>query len=173
MAPEDNFSLHEPINNGTDAAAGIGQRIRAVLDLVPSRNEAAAIAGVSTQQLRNLVAERNEPSLVSMARLTEHVGVRLEWVVTGTGPMMTASSCSGAAPLDGELVGRMLEALRGVYREECVAMSDLELGRITAEECNACQGATVAEWPALVKAAALRHRNRLRTEDMGRREASG
>lgn len=73
--------------NSPDLSAGdraaLGERIREVVEKIGSRNLAAEIAGVTTQQLRNLIAGKSAPSLLVMARLAERAKVSLDYVAFG------------------------------------------------------------------------------------------
>lgn len=69
---------------------GLGSRISAVAARYPDRKSAASAAGVSTDQLARYMRDENQPTLVSMAGLAAGAGVRLDWLATGRGSMLTA-----------------------------------------------------------------------------------
>ncbi len=67
---------------------GFGDRVKAAADLVGTRAEAAAAAGVSEDMLYRYIREECPPSFSAMAGLSHHSGVSLDWLATGRGWMM-------------------------------------------------------------------------------------
>jgi transcriptional regulator with XRE-family HTH domain len=61
-------------------------RISALIGLFKSRTEAAAVAGMSTDQLARY-EKGGTPSFPPLAKLAVVKGVRLEWLATGSGDM--------------------------------------------------------------------------------------
>lgn len=68
-------------------SSGIGTRISAVADLYGDRKSAAAAGGISTDQLARYMRGDNQPPFIVMAKMAAQVGVSLEWIATGQGPM--------------------------------------------------------------------------------------
>lgn len=67
-----------------EAAVAMGKRIEALVVAIGSRAEAAAVAGVSVQQLGRLIAGQIEnPSAVTLGRLARRAKQSLDWVVLG------------------------------------------------------------------------------------------
>lgn len=106
---------------------------------------------------------KNDPSIVALAKLAAGAAVRLEWIVSGVEHETTA--------INGELLGRIQQAIARVYREEGVALDELELGRIGADELNAVGDVSPDEWHVVARVIAEQHRHRLRTESMASRRA--
>ncbi len=67
----------------------LGTRIKAVADLFKNRKSAAAAAGVSTDQLARYIRDENQPTLAAMNALCRAQKVRLEWLASGKGVMLT------------------------------------------------------------------------------------
>lgn len=108
------------------------------------------------------------PQLSVLSALVALYGVTLDWAVNGT-------EGGNIAPrrTNGELLGRITDVIAKVYREEGVALPDLDLGRLAAEDYDAAHEASPDEWQGILRFIAARRRQDLRTESMGRREASG
>jgi transcriptional regulator with XRE-family HTH domain len=146
-----------------DERSGLGKRIREMVEVVGSNAEAAAVAGISVDQLSRLTAGTSSPSFLAVGRLAERTGFSLNWVMSGRGPRYAASAAKATDP---ELLGRVVDAIARVYREEKVNLPDVELGRLAGEEYDAIVAATedADERTTMVKLVAEKHRRALRTE---------
>ena len=104
---------------GADPA--LGKRIAAVADLLGTRRHAAAVAGVSADQLGRYIAGRNQPALAPIARVAAAAGVRLDWLWSGEGPMRQDAAAwrPGRVPV----IGLAECGLRGWYQEDSLAVS--------------------------------------------------
>ena len=69
----------------------LGERIRHVVDMFDRKKDAAEIAGVIPEQLNRWCQAKSEPRFVGIARLAKAKSVRLEWIVTGEGPVHISS----------------------------------------------------------------------------------
>jgi phage repressor protein C with HTH and peptisase S24 domain len=83
-------------------APGFGLRIEKALRIVGAKSAAAAVMGLSTDQVANIVAERAVPNFVSIAALAERAGCSLYWLAFGRGAQFInqispRKSFSGAA----------------------------------------------------------------------------
>ncbi|OSQ38853.1 hypothetical protein [Thalassospira mesophila] len=65
----------------------LGERIRHVVDMFDRKKDAAEVAGVIPEQLNRWCQAQSEPRFVGVARLASAQAVRLEWIVTGRGPV--------------------------------------------------------------------------------------
>ncbi|PKR53268.1 hypothetical protein COO20_14280 [Thalassospira marina] len=65
----------------------LGERIRHVVDMFDRKKDAAEVAGVIPEQLNRWCQAQSEPRFVGVARLASAQAVRLEWIVTGKGPV--------------------------------------------------------------------------------------
>lgn len=74
----------------------VGLRIRAVVDRYESRKNAARAAGKSEDQLAKYMAGTSSPPFETIYRLANGTGVSIEWVATGTGPMLSLDRNSNA-----------------------------------------------------------------------------
>jgi hypothetical protein len=93
----------------------LGERVMVVADLYENRKSAAQSAGISIDQLFGYIRGENEPRLTRMAALVGPVGVNLEWLATGRGPMRKEVSPPGALDLD--LIKAALVAVEEVLAE--------------------------------------------------------
>ncbi|OSQ41693.1 hypothetical protein [Thalassospira sp. MCCC 1A01428] len=67
----------------------LGERIRHVVEMFDRKKDAAEVAGVIPEQLNRWCHAQSEPRFVGIARLASAQSVRLEWIVTGHGPVHT------------------------------------------------------------------------------------
>lgn len=106
------------------------------------------------------------PTIETLIELARIYRMTVDQLVTGELPLQPPT-----AP-DGELLGRLNEAIARVYKDEGVILSELELGRIVASEYAAAATQAPSSWPDTARFVGEQHRQRLRTESMGRRAAS-
>lgn len=144
--------------------AALRERIRQLADEFPSRTAAAEAAGLSKQQLHNVMTGRNRPSLLPMAQLAAARGRSLDWLVTG--------DRTPSVDYDPELLGAIVDTLARVYEEEGVKLPPVELGRLAAHEHRVITATTTNpdERRVAVRLAAERVRLALRTEEPARRK---
>lgn len=107
------------------------------------------------------------PNADYAAKIAEALGVSLHWLVTGRpDPTMHhhgAGSMQSTRP-DPELMGRIVDRIAKVYREEGVRLADVDLGRLAAERY--VEVAELAgdpdEWPGFLEVVASRVRKAIR-----------
>lgn len=138
---------------------------------------AAAKKGMSNYALAkltgigdNLLGKYDNGSLPNAdyaAKIAEALGVSLHWLVTGRqDPAIQHQSAVSTQPakLDPELLGRIVDRVARVYRDEGVRLSDVDLGRIAAERY--AEVADLAgdpdEWPGFLEVVASRVRKAIR-----------
>lgn len=132
--------------------------------------------GVSGTGLRSYL-EGSIPSADKAARIAEKAGVSLLWLITGEGPKYPTGAGNSAdlggfsehqAPYaagpDPELLGRIVDRIAKVYREEGVRLADVDLGRLAAERYAEVVGLAgdPDEWPGFLEVAATRVRKAIR-----------
>lgn len=132
-----------------DEASGLVARLAAVIRLYPSREEAAAVAGVSVDQLRRYLAGRSAASFRSIACLAAGQGISLDWVATGWGPrhLERVNGQSKSSHAIAERVAITPELVRAVVFYWLSANQVLEkprsaeeLSRLIAEQCEIMRG---------------------------------
>lgn len=101
-------------------------RIRELVETIGTHAEAAAVAELDVRQIGRLIAGESAPSLLAASRLAAAAGKSLDWVVGRGAPP--------GGPIDAALLAQLVAGVARTYREEKVALSDDELGRIAAEE---------------------------------------
>lgn len=120
--------------------------------------------GKSTNYISALENGRaGSPAVMVLRELAELYGVGTD-ALLGVG-----EGAAGTASVDGELLGRLMSALAKVYRDAGIKLSELELGRIAAEEYNVARGATQSEWPTVIRLASTRHAERIQREPLAMR----
>lgn len=152
----------------------LAARVEEVADAIGTRRRAAAAAGISPQQLHNLISGKSAPSFLVAGRLAAEAGYDLHWLFTGEGPKLrTAPEPPSPVELDPRLFGRLLDALTKVYQELGVRIGAAELGAIAAEEYKDVAAAAADsedEQIAMVKLVAARHRRRIKGESLASRK---
>jgi hypothetical protein len=97
----------------------LGRRLSAVLDRIGTRQKASEIAERSVDQLGKYVKGAAEPPFLPLIRLCEAAGVRMEWLATGTGPMLLSETAqqrgSQSARLDAETMRSALKLLTWAF----------------------------------------------------------
>lgn len=110
--------------------AEFAARMRAMVEAIGTQAQAAEVAGVSVRQLKMYLSGESAPAFLPIGRLAERSGFSLHWVMTGHG---ARSAVGTVKPTDPELLGRVVDTIARVYREERVQLPNIELGRIAGE----------------------------------------
>lgn len=100
---------HREKNESTDPSllSEVGSRIDEMCKYIGDRKDAAAVAGLSTDQLGRYIAGTSPRlGLIPIAKLCDKSGYNLEWVWSGKGPMLSGEAAPGRgeetdAQLDG------------------------------------------------------------------------
>lgn len=71
----------------SDTSKALAPRLRQVADLFPSREAAAAAAGVSRPQLNRYLNGTTKIPLIVTMRLADPYGVSIDWIASGQGAM--------------------------------------------------------------------------------------
>lgn len=77
------------------SAQELSGRIRKLVDLFGTQNEAASIAGRSHDAIGNWITGRTVPAFDALARMAHKKGVSLEWLASGKGAMTGDASPVG------------------------------------------------------------------------------
>lgn len=73
----------------TEVRAGIGERLREVVaGAFSGRDQAAEVAGVSTQTFNRWILGRTDISLDAIEKLSRASGYSREWIAFGSGPKL-------------------------------------------------------------------------------------
>lgn len=80
-----NNHANETVNSVESSTNELSTRIKAVIELYPSRKSAAKAAGVSADMLARYMRGESQPSFSVVSNLCMEVGASLEWVATGAG----------------------------------------------------------------------------------------
>lgn len=76
----------------------VGTRLRHALDTMGLKiNEAAERAGIPYRSMQNYLRGEREPGAEALASINEQLGISIDWLLTGTGPMRRSSKPEGAA----------------------------------------------------------------------------
>jgi transcriptional regulator with XRE-family HTH domain len=144
------------------------RQIRAALGL--SQGEMSAKVCVKPRAYQGYETGERLPQAESLEALGR-MGFNIYWLLTGEGAMCpggeaapTPAPTSSSAPVDAELVGRVLEAISAVYKELGWGKSLHQLGAEAVQIAAdiAADGLSDPDKPAAVKAAAAMLRRQLR-----------
>lgn len=138
--------------------------------LIPTGMSERAFAreiGISIGGLRGLLHEGNSPNLDTLIAISRVRGVSVGWLATGEGAQSVdgnAQAAGKATGLDAELLGRVVDRIARVYREEGVRLADVDLGRLAAEKYAeiADLAADPDEWSGFLEVIASRVRKAIR-----------
>lgn len=103
----------------------IGERLRAFrTHLDVSQGQLGEMVGGTKRGVQENEGGRSAPQAKMLARLAE-LGLNVNWLLTGHGPMLLADLEAGApsSPLDSELLAVVLERLEGKIAAEGVRVS--------------------------------------------------
>jgi transcriptional regulator with XRE-family HTH domain len=106
-----------------------------------SQEEMAARLDVSPRTYQGYEQGRSAPKMASMAILAE-LGFNLGWLAIGEGLMHTEDTPpprhtdAGLEPIDEELMGRIVDGISKVYKEEGVRIPPVDLGRLAQRLAN-------------------------------------
>lgn len=94
----------------------IATRLRSVLDLKGlSIKEASDVVGIPYRTLQNYLLDEREPNAKAMSALRTHLGVSVDWLLTGEGSMFHGVSVQGADPATENMQERaLLELFRSL-----------------------------------------------------------
>lgn len=103
----------------------------------------AELLGVSGRTLQDLEAGDRLPKADALQRLVE-LGCNMNWLVTGAGNMVSLPLGGGAEPptppaapaVDGQLLGRVVDAIKALYKAEGVGIADIQVGQVAAAWYN-------------------------------------
>ncbi len=106
----------------------------------------AKAAGLKPSTYQALTTGRS-PTLDTLVMIASSLGVNIRWLATGEGPIYPAETDDTTDPmeqessgtrrsgsLDPELLGRVVDRISKVYREEGLRLPDVDLGRLAAEK---------------------------------------
>lgn len=153
--------------------AGFAERLRIALS-GRTVQWLADNAGISYSTVRKYL-DGSSPTVDKAASLARALGCSLDWLATGqdgqlapsvsaAAPGFSEAQASYAAGPDPELLGRIVDVVDRVHREEQVRLQKIDLGRISAEKYSEISSAAADrdEWPALLELLAVRLRRALR-----------
>lgn len=106
---DESDAIYENRTSRPIQASGIGRRIDEIAVRIGTRKNAALVAKVSTDTLQRWIRGENMPAFDTAARLCLAAGVRMEWLATGEGPMLTSEIAAPAAALDEKSLRTALE----------------------------------------------------------------
>lgn len=87
----------------------LGTRIGQVVDMFPTKREAAKVAGVTAEQLRSYISGRSKPPFEVISRMAAEKGVSLNWMAIGQLPQKCDWSSIDIAAVDEALLAFVLE----------------------------------------------------------------
>jgi transcriptional regulator with XRE-family HTH domain len=108
------------IRTKTSASIGIHEkmsiaaRLRSVIDdRGMSIKEASEVVGIPYRTLQNYLLGEREPNAKAMAAIRTHLGISLDWLLTGEGPMLLGGAVESAGA---QAVNQQEEAILELFR---------------------------------------------------------
>ena len=103
-------------STGSYEKMSIATRLRSVLDQKGlSIKEASDLVGIPYRTLQNYLLDEREPNAKAMSALHTHLGVSVDWLLTGEGSMFRGMSADGAEPVTENMQEKaMLELFRAL-----------------------------------------------------------
>jgi hypothetical protein len=102
----------------------------------------AAAIDITHRTYQSYEQGRTEPKASALFELAR-LGCNLQWLLTGQGTMLAAdepcpppTSKPAPASVDAQLMGRIVDAVRGLYKAEGVGIADIQVGRLAADWYN-------------------------------------
>ncbi|CAA0111697.1 Uncharacterised protein [Starkeya nomas] len=154
------------------AEGSIGGRLRVIRESQSlSQAEWALKADIGLATIKKIETSGNVPSGETLLKYAR-AGFSPGWILTGAGNMYLDDAAApdhdfhslrrGTA-IDGELMGRVVDAIARLYRELAISLSPVDLGRLSAEKYEeiAAASSDPAERMAMVKLMAVQLRKEL------------
>ena len=92
----------------------IAARLRSVIDdRGMSIKEASEVVGIPYRTLQNYLLGEREPNAKAMAAIRTHLGISLDWLLTGEGPMLLGGAVESAGA---QAVNQQEEAILELFR---------------------------------------------------------
>lgn len=92
----------------------ISARLRSVIDdRGMSIKEASEVVGIPYRTLQNYLLGEREPNAKAMAAIRTHLGISLDWLLTGEGPMLLGGAAESAGA---QAVNQQEEAILELFR---------------------------------------------------------
>jgi transcriptional regulator with XRE-family HTH domain len=159
-------SKQKPGGGISQERSDLAARLRFLVKRIGTQAEAAKVAGVTPQQLRNLISGKSAPSLQPVANMALHGGVSLDWVVTGQGSPdrrwgleRAVAAVEGMRPVFA-LQRELSHVLGRVYGDAGLPMSEDDELDVVGSAIDAVMesGLGPEHWAGLVDAVVASHR---------------
>lgn len=108
----------------------LSARIRAIIGGQSVRSFALG-AGVAPSTLQSILSG-NRPTLDTLIAIARAGRVSIDWLATGQDMPLSSSVITMPVVLDEDLLGRVVEGIRRVYKEVGAVISDRDVGRLAA-----------------------------------------
>jgi transcriptional regulator with XRE-family HTH domain len=128
--------MNPDASDGVDLA--FAERMNILIEMAGGPSEAARKSGLSRRVIDKYRNGESDPSRSRLVRLAAAADVDLQWLATGEGkmrpvPPVPAEGTSFAAPtIDGALMGRVLEGILMIYKEENARISPRDQGALAS-----------------------------------------
>lgn len=111
-----NIRTQTSASTGSYEKMSIATRLRSVLDQKGlSIREASDLVGIPYRTLQNYLLDEREPNAKAMGALRTHLGISVDWLLTGEGSMFHGASVVGAGPKSENMQEKvMLELFRSL-----------------------------------------------------------
>lgn len=137
MVSEPMDALNENIPAWTPEHAA---RLRQLIDALGSIAQAATIAGITPEQLSKWRDGKARASFLGLAALARAAGYSLDWLATGAARAPVVPGATAA--IDGDLLGRVIEAIVKLHKDEGLPLAPMDLGRLAGARYGEIVSAT-------------------------------
>src|ERR1700761_6713836 len=123
---------------GVLVITAIGDRLKLIrIELGHTQKNMSDLLGLGVRTWQTYELGNSLPKAETLNQLSA-LGYSIDWVLTGRGAIRPAGMAEEAAPfshmpIDGELMGRVTDAIVRLYRSENAALSPIDQGRLAAE----------------------------------------
>lgn len=148
---------------------GFTTRLRMLVSRSASERAFAREVGIPYGTLSGLL-DGKSPRLETLVAIASAKDVEYRWLATGEGEEAAREIAASGVPqrpslqIDPELLGRVVDRIARVYREEGVRLADVDLGRLSAEKYAeiADLAGDPDEWSGFLEVIASRVRKAIR-----------
>lgn len=140
----------------------LGRRIKIVIEEVGGSIKAAALIGVTYEQVSKWRDGKAKAPFFALAALAKAAGRSLDWLAYGSSGMLQSAGEAGqfqgqrpaaTASIDPELMGRVYDVIVRTYKDEGVSLPTIDAGRLAAEHYELVAGSVEGpdDWPPALK----------------------
>ncbi|WP_156922396.1 hypothetical protein [Azorhizobium doebereinerae] len=116
-------------------------RFKLVISRLGGLKKCGDLVGVTAEQVGRWRDGKSKAPFVAVAKLVASAGLTLDWLTTGE-EKPDVRQVDDGVHVDDELMGRVTDAIVRLYKDEKVALSPVDLGRLSARKYSEIASAT-------------------------------